>query len=180
MYAGQPPETGLFIPSGKRNSGFYSKLLTSGLIFRFVLNMSAPTRNLTFSSLRYYRYLLRGVSKPVQSRAASSSSSDDHTDRNCLPQVGKSSKTGTIVCFHPEPVYPYEYTLPLPRNEVELGEGDSALSVQAQRQQLLRFREDGPTRHELANMFHTTKHQWYPNTADKYRKPKPPKDREAI
>ncbi|XP_069142676.1 large ribosomal subunit protein mL42-like [Argopecten irradians] len=141
--------------------------------------MSAPARNVTFSSLRYYRRLIRGISQPVQSRA-SSSSSDDHGNRSGLPQVGVSAKTGTIVCYHPEPTYPYEYTQPLPRNEAELGEGESALSMQVQRQQLLRFREDGPTQHELANMFHTTKHQWYPNSADKYRKPNPPKDREAI
>ncbi|XP_021371004.1 39S ribosomal protein L42, mitochondrial-like [Mizuhopecten yessoensis] len=143
--------------------------------------MSATARNITFSSLRYYRNLQRGISKPVQTRAASSSSSsNDHTNWNSLPRVGISAKSGTIVCFHPEPVCPYEYTIPLPRKKAELGEGDSALSVQVQRQEMLRFREDGPTRHELANMFHTTKHQWFPNTADKYRKPKPPKDRDAV
>ncbi|XP_060080977.1 large ribosomal subunit protein mL42-like [Ylistrum balloti] len=140
--------------------------------------MSATVRNVTFSSLRYYRHIQRGITKPSQARAASSSS--DSTNRNCLPEVGVSKKNGTIVCYHPEPVIPYEYTLPLPRKEEELGEGNSALNMQVQRMEMLKFREDGPTRQELASMFHTTKHQWYPNTADKYRKPNPPKDRDAI
>lgn len=41
-------------------------------------------------------------------------------------------------------------------------QGDSALKVQYHLEDKLRFRKDGPTDKELANMFHTTKHPWFP------------------
>ena len=63
---------------------------------------------------------------------------------------------------------------------VEISEGDSALKIQYRVQDHLRFRKDGPTDKELASMFFTTKHPWFPRPQKKYRKSRPPKDRDSI
>ncbi|XP_041347510.1 39S ribosomal protein L42, mitochondrial-like [Gigantopelta aegis] len=97
-----------------------------------------------------------------------------------VPQVGLSPDGSTVVCWHPEPDFPYEHTQPLPRNQREMAEGDSVLKVQYLVEEQIKYRSSGPTDKELSNMFFTTKHRWYPKPEKKYKKLTPPKDRDHI
>ncbi|CAG5133768.1 unnamed protein product, partial [Candidula unifasciata] len=73
------------------------------------------------------------------------------------PSVCLSPDKNTILCWHPEPEFPYEYTQPLPRAKTELEKGDSVLKVQYLLDEKLKNRPDGPTVPELAQLFHTTR-----------------------
>ncbi|CAL4094054.1 unnamed protein product, partial [Meganyctiphanes norvegica] len=68
---------------------------------------------------------------------------------------------GTVVCWHPEPKFPYEYSKPLP----EIAESESVLKVNVDDKTL-----EGvfTTKHpfyvnkELRELTYTTKHKWFP------------------
>ncbi|XP_063405809.1 large ribosomal subunit protein mL42-like [Mytilus trossulus] len=140
--------------------------------------MSASMKNLTFSVARY---LLKqnGITKHGRIHSSiqclRNKSGDDRSH-----YVALSKDESTVICWHPEPEFPYEFSKPIPRKSEELAEGDSALKVQYHLEDKLRFRKDGPTDKELANMFFTTKHPWFPRPQKKYRKSKSPKDRDHI
>ncbi|BFZ10362.1 hypothetical protein BsWGS_13401 [Bradybaena similaris] len=71
------------------------------------------------------------------------------------PSICISPDNSTILCWHPEPEFPYEYTQPLPRAKTELEEGDSVLKIQYLVDEKLKNRPDGPTVPELSQLFHT-------------------------
>ncbi|KAK7102314.1 large ribosomal subunit protein mL42-like [Littorina saxatilis] len=101
-------------------------------------------------------------------------------DADRQPRVAMAPDKSCIICWHPEPEFPYDCTQPLPRNEEEAAEGESPLKVNLLMEEKLKMRADGPTDHELCNMFFTTKHTWRPMPGKKYRKPNLPLDREGL
>ncbi|XP_046629819.1 39S ribosomal protein L42, mitochondrial [Neodiprion virginianus] len=84
---------------------------------------------------------------------------------------------GTIVCWHPEQHFPYQYTKPLPAEKIE---ENSVLSNRA-KEAMDVFRKKHPevVREELTKITFTTKHRWYPRARDKKAK-KTPMDREYL
>ncbi|GAB1606785.1 39S ribosomal protein L42, mitochondrial-like isoform X1 [Argonauta hians] len=95
-------------------------------------------------------------------------------------KVGITGDNMTFVCWHPELPFPYKYSKPLPRRRAEIEEGDSPLKVQHLLAEKLSLRPEGPTDNELANIFFTSKHPWYPKPQKKYKKPVEPKDRDKL
>ncbi|KAK2155255.1 hypothetical protein NP493_2091g00021 [Ridgeia piscesae] len=97
------------------------------------------------------------------------------------PMVVLSADQSTIICWHPEPQFPYEHTKPLPRRKNELEEGDSVLKVQyLSDTSVLSKKVDGPTDQELMKMFSTSKYEWKYTPRKRFAKPNPPKDREGL
>ncbi|KAI0211335.1 hypothetical protein LSAT2_003858 [Lamellibrachia satsuma] len=77
------------------------------------------------------------------------------------PTVVLSADQTTVICWHPEPQFPYIHTKPLPRRRDELEEGESVLKVQYLADTTpVSKTVDGPTDQELMKMFSTTKHEW--------------------
>ena len=68
-----------------------------------------------------------------------------------------------IICWHPEPKFPYEYSRPLPVKTVET---DSKLKVQAveDMKELYHHKPDRLKTRDLMRLTWTTKHRWLPNT----------------
>ena len=68
-----------------------------------------------------------------------------------------------IVCWHPEPKFPYECTRPLPTQSVET---DSKLKVQSveDMKELYHHKPERLQRRDLMRLTWTTKQQWYGNT----------------
>ncbi|KAK7499911.1 hypothetical protein BaRGS_00008759, partial [Batillaria attramentaria] len=79
-------------------------------------------------------------------------------DSNRQPRLALAPDRSSIICWHPEPEFPYECTQPMPRQEEAAAQGDSPLKVNYLIEEKLKARPDGPTDHELCNMFFTTKH----------------------
>lgn len=94
--------------------------------------------------------------------------------------VGLSPDGNTVISWHPEPKFPYEHTRPLPNRQKEASVGDSVMKVQHLREEMTKYRPDGPTDKELSNVFFTTKHRWLPKPEKKYKKINPPKDRDGL
>lgn len=96
--------------------------------------------------------------------------------RNLVEAVAVSSNGKTIVAWHPEPEFPYEFTKPLPT--VEEKQSSSLLKEEALGNAMSAFKEKRPevAREELMRLTHTTKHRWYPRSRDKKAK-KTPMDR---
>lgn len=67
----------------------------------------------------------------------------------------------TIVCYHPEIQFPYEYSKPLPKNKVV---DHSVLRVQNKENVYEVFSKpnDELVKQELMKMTYTTKHRWVP------------------
>ncbi|XP_046336661.1 39S ribosomal protein L42, mitochondrial-like [Haliotis rufescens] len=103
-----------------------------------------------------------------------------HNKDDRRPKVSMSPDGSTLLCWHPAMEFPYQHTKPIPRKIEELAEGESVLKVQYLMSEKLKHREDGPTDKELANIFFTSKHRWYPQPQKKYRKVRTPKDRDRI
>jgi len=80
-----------------------------------------------------------------------------------------------IVCWHPEPKFPYEYTRPLPAQSVET---DSKLKVQAveDMKELYHHKPERLQRRDLMRLTWTTKHMWFSNTYWRKQR-KDPKER---
>ncbi|GFO43964.1 39S ribosomal protein l42, mitochondrial-like [Plakobranchus ocellatus] len=70
------------------------------------------------------------------------------------PDVCLSADKSMILCWHPEPEFPYEHTQPLPRDTSDMEEGNSVLKVQYLIDEKLKNRPDGPTVNELSELFH--------------------------
>ncbi|XP_038061764.1 39S ribosomal protein L42, mitochondrial-like [Patiria miniata] len=89
----------------------------------------------------------------------------------------------TIVCYHPSEPFPYENTKPIPRPDPSKPEEsvDSILKMKLNHENWNK-EQRGPDVHELAKMFYTTKHRWYPLGIRKRNKVKrnPPRDRPYI
>lgn len=80
-----------------------------------------------------------------------------------------------VVCWHPEPKFPYEYTRPLPTQSVET---DSKLKVQAveDMKELYHHKPERLQRRDLMRLTWTTKQMWFSNTYWRKQR-KDPKER---
>ena len=80
-----------------------------------------------------------------------------------------------IVCWHPEPKFPYEYTRPLPTQSVET---DSKLKVQAveDMKELYHHKPERLQRRDLMRLTWTSKHMWFKQTYWRKQR-KDPKER---
>lgn len=77
-----------------------------------------------------------------------------------------------VVCWHPEPSFPYEYTKPLP---VEEPVPQSVLKVgEAEVRKMFRPQKADLIPEELAKLTYTCKHRWFPRARDKKAKNTPP------
>ena len=81
----------------------------------------------------------------------------------------------TIVCWHPEQPFPYEFSKPLPEKKEP-----SVLNVgQKEIDEMFRELKPAAIADELAKLTQTTKHRWFPRSRDrKAKKTKP--DREYL
>ena len=84
----------------------------------------------------------------------------------------------TIVCWHPEKMFPYQCTKPMPEL---LNRQQTVLKTTKQEAMKLmsKKRPDKEIVDEMAQLTHTTFHKWYPRSRDKKAK-KTPKDREFL
>jgi len=123
-----------------------------------------------------------GTAQRVFASSGSSASSGSEWDREVSGRnkVVLSRDGNAILCWHPEPEFPYEYSRPMPRNDTEMQQGDSALKVQYIVEERTRYRPDGPNQQELMQIFHTTRHLFDHKPRMKYLKPNPPKPRDGI
>ncbi|KAM7343516.1 mitochondrial ribosomal protein L42 [Cochliomyia hominivorax] len=96
--------------------------------------------------------------------------------RSLVEAVAVSSNGKTIVAWHPEPEFPYEFTKPLPTAAEK--QSASLIKEEALVSAMSAFKEKRPevAREELMRLTHTTKHRWYPRSRDKKAK-KTPMDR---
>ncbi|CAN8017377.1 unnamed protein product [Ixodes persulcatus] len=137
---------------------------------------------LTFSKLTALRHLLgfqrtraAFVALPLGRNYSTTTNPDDKSHMIVLTDDGS-----TIVCWHPEPEFPYEHTKPLPKVDPELNEGDSALKLQVRLDNINRsYRNERLEIEALTKLTYTTKHRWYPKN-EKYKDPNPPVDREGL
>ncbi|XP_067012206.1 large ribosomal subunit protein mL42 [Anabrus simplex] len=98
--------------------------------------------------------------------------------KNSEEYVVMSDDGSTIVCWHPEPTFPYECSRPLPDVAQEQF---SVLNVPYKSgvSSVMKKKSDEAVRQELMKITHTTKHRWFPRSRDKYFK-KIPVDREYL
>ena len=68
-----------------------------------------------------------------------------------------------IICWHPEPKFPYEYSRPLPEKKLET---DSKLKIQAveDMKDLYHHKPERLQHRDLMRLTWTTKQRWWPNT----------------
>ncbi|XP_005176531.1 large ribosomal subunit protein mL42 [Musca domestica] len=79
----------------------------------------------------------------------------------------------TIVAWHPDPSYPYEFTKPLPA--ATESQSTSLMKEESLRNAMSAFKDKRPevARAELMRLTHTTKHRWFPRSRDKKAKDTP-------
>ncbi|XP_060745460.1 39S ribosomal protein L42, mitochondrial isoform X2 [Tachysurus vachellii] len=95
-------------------------------------------------------------------------------------EIGVTRDSETIVCFHPAPDIPYELTKPIPRLDPTLDSTETHdLVLKSQLNKEVLNDKKMPAIEELAKMFYTTKHRWYPvgQYHTRRRNRNPPKDR---
>lgn len=80
----------------------------------------------------------------------------------------------TIVAWHPDKPFPYEFSKPLPTSFEEINSG-SLLKETALNSAYRAFKDQRPeiSRQELMNLTYTTKHRWFPRSRDKRAKDTP-------
>ncbi|XP_062850685.1 39S ribosomal protein L42, mitochondrial [Trichomycterus rosablanca] len=98
---------------------------------------------------------------------------------NCNVELGVTRNGETVVCVHPAKDFSYEFTKPIPRQDSTTDPAESFdLVLKSHLNQKLKNKKSS-TMDELSQVFHTTKHCWYP--AGQYhtrrRNQNPPKDR---
>ncbi|XP_013108138.1 large ribosomal subunit protein mL42 [Stomoxys calcitrans] len=76
----------------------------------------------------------------------------------------------TIVAWHPDPTYPYEFSKPLPT--ATESQSTSLMKEESLSTAMSAFKEKRPevAREELMRLTHTTKHRWFPRSRDKKAK----------
>ncbi|MCI4389181.1 hypothetical protein PGIGA_G00094930 [Pangasianodon gigas] len=102
------------------------------------------------------------------------------SDENRDVDLGVTRDGETIVCFHPAPDIPYELTKPIPSPDPTLNSAETHdLVLKSQLNKDILKSEKTPAVEELAKMFYTTKHRWYPvgQYHTRRRNRNPPKDR---
>ncbi|ESO99719.1 hypothetical protein LOTGIDRAFT_173557 [Lottia gigantea] len=127
---------------------------------------------------------LYNVSSVLSSNSSLTNYSDDSSSKSKKKPVTHSCLSpdkSAILCWHPEQEFPYEHTRPVPRNPIELAQGETVLKIQYVRDaQMINKRPEGPNDVELANILYETKHRFFPKPGKKYRKVNPPKDRDSL
>jgi len=133
------------------------------------------------------RLLKSHLPKCVLTQRLASSTSTSAED----PAIVVTNNRTTIVCWHPEPTFPYEFSKPLPPAGAHPA-GESVLrapftdALDAELQGTQRYRHlfvhrsDKQIREELMKLTGTNKHVWFPHTGTKYRKKNPPRDRKYL
>ena len=118
-----------------------------------------------------YKSGIRNVGRVFWSLRRASSS------RKLEEQITVTDDGSTIVCWHPEPRFPYECSRPLPLEQ----ETQATLKIQSLDEVRSVFVEKKQefVRQELMSLTYTTKHRWFPRSRDKYAKNTPP-DREYL
>ncbi|EGI61438.1 PREDICTED: 39S ribosomal protein L42, mitochondrial [Acromyrmex echinatior] len=72
-----------------------------------------------------------------------------------------------VVCWHPEKIFPYECSLPLPEEKPDI----SVLRIgNKEVAEMFRKKKEYQVVEELAKITYTTKHKWYPRSRDKKAK----------
>ncbi|KAJ1521243.1 hypothetical protein ONE63_002928 [Megalurothrips usitatus] len=80
----------------------------------------------------------------------------------------------TLVCWHPEPHIPYEFSLPLPNEKEPNSSAIKSLNGNDIRDVThLNDMKETLAREELMKMTHTTKHRWFPRLQKKKAKKTP-------
>nr|XP_034305182.1 39S ribosomal protein L42, mitochondrial isoform X4 [Crassostrea gigas] len=141
-------------------------------------------RVLTFSVFRHIRSNVCSngmVQRRHKSHDSANDTEDNYTEKN-KPSVTLSRDESMVICWHPEPKFPYECSKPMPRETEDTVQGDSPLKLQYIRDFRIRNRPTGPTISELSAIFYDTKHPFYPRPRATRRKVRnlPPPDREGI
>ncbi|XP_060758719.1 39S ribosomal protein L42, mitochondrial isoform X2 [Neoarius graeffei] len=87
----------------------------------------------------------------------------NHNTNNRDVDLGVTCDGETIVCFHHAPDIPHELTKPIPNPDTTLDSAETHDLVLKSRlnKDVLKGKKT-PTAEELAKMFYTTKHRWYP------------------
>lgn len=93
--------------------------------------------------------------------------------RNLVEAVAVSRNGRTVVAWHPELEFPYEFTKPLPVASEK--QYSSLIKDEALASAMGAFKEKKPevARAELMRLTHTTKHRWFPRSRDKRAKSTP-------
>lgn len=80
----------------------------------------------------------------------------------------------TVVAWHPNKPFPYEFSKPLPTSFQENNNG-SLIKESALNSAYRAFKDQRPeiARQELMNLTYTTKHRWFPRSRDKRAKDTP-------
>lgn len=73
----------------------------------------------------------------------------------------------SIICWHPEVPFPYEYSKPLPLEEPK---STGLLKYDAKDMYKLQFKNDAVKAEALGAMTFTCKHRWFPRARDKRAK----------
>jgi large subunit ribosomal protein L42 len=96
------------------------------------------------NGLRLFRRLVSGAARPTNQHA-----------------IVVTDDASTIVCYHPQTPFPYEYTKPLPQNKVS---DNSVLRVQNKDfvHEVFSKPNNQLVQQELMKMTYTTKHRWVP------------------
>ena len=96
--------------------------------------------------------------------------------KNLVEKVAITNDGKTIVAWHPDVEFPYEFSKPIPK----AAEAESASLIKDIKIQtaMRAFKDKHPevARQELMSLTHTTKHRWFPRSRDK-RSKKTPMDR---
>ncbi|KAM9467963.1 large ribosomal subunit protein mL42 [Clarias gariepinus] len=144
----------------------------------------AAWRRLTCVSLTVTRASCNGSTHTLQGGArAFRSASGQHLtapDNNGVVDLAVARDGKTIVCFHPAPDVAYELTKPIPSTDATLDSTETHdLVLKSQLHKDVLKNQKTPAVEELAKMFYTTKHRWYPvgQYHTRRRNRDPPKDR---
>lgn len=100
---------------------------------------------------------------------------------NCLVEgVAVTADGKTVVAYHPNKPFPYEFSKPLPTSFEEVNSG-SLLKESALNSAYRAFKDKRPevARQELMNLTYTTMHRWFPRSRDQKAK-KTPMDRKYL
>lgn len=93
---------------------------------------------------------------------------------NLVEGVAVTSDGRTIVAWHPNKPFPYEFSKPIPTSFDDINCG-SLIKETALTSAQKAFKDQRPeiARQELMNLTYTTKHRWFPRSRDKRAKDTP-------
>uniref|UniRef100_A0A1B6K9T3 Large ribosomal subunit protein mL42 n=1 Tax=Graphocephala atropunctata TaxID=36148 RepID=A0A1B6K9T3_9HEMI len=100
--------------------------------------------------------------------------------RSQYKRVVLSDDGSTVVCWHPEQPFPFEYSKPIPEEANQ--ETNSVLKVQnvSEIYDVFKPKSEEQTREELMRITSTSKHVWFPRGKKTYKKKPVPRDRKYL